>query len=617
MTDTAQASPLNEADKHQAVQRALDFLNRGELLAAEGTIGSILANAPDDPDALYLMGVLRRMQNRGEEAELHYRRSIASDPDRPLTHYNLGNLLRAMARNNEAVASFREAIRLKPNYFEAYLNLGIALQTTGDLAAAEKAFRDGLRIQPNSLLLKQCLGAVLNDQNRPREAEAVLRQALALNARDQRQGAALLHNLAVSLKLQRRYRDALETLDRAKALVPEMPLADYNRGNILQGLGLPEEAVEAYRVAIARNPLDILAHSDLNKLLYRLGRKDEFLQSYDEAALLYPDAGHLPMYKGTFLFQLGDYDAAQEHYERAAALLPSHVTPHDGLALILARKGEFKDAVREHEIATKMEPENAHAWVNFSETLLRGGDAKKALSASERAMEIAPEDQHALAVWGLALRKLDDARENWLNDYENFVQVFELGPPDGYTDMESFNRDLNAYLDRLHIDTRESIDQSLRGGTQTADDIFGVGHDLVDRLRARVDEAVAAYIDRMQEDGKHPLLRRRNAAFRYAGSWSSRLHDCGFHTNHVHPKGWISSAYYIAVPEAVEDSNKKEGWIKFGEPAFEAGYEEPVRCAIKPIPGTLVLFPSYMWHGTVPFHAPASRTTIAFDAVPK
>jgi hypothetical protein len=42
-----------------------------------------------------------------------------------------------------------------------------------------------------------------------------------------------------------------------------------------------------------------------------------------------------------------------------------------------------------------------------------------------------------------------------------------------------------------------------------------------------------------------------------------------------------------------------------------------VRCAIKPIPGTLVLFPSYMWHGTVPFHAPASRTTIAFDAVPK
>jgi len=31
----------------------------------------------------------------------------------------------------------------------------------------------------------------------------------------------------------------------------------------------------------------------------------------------------------------------------------------------------------------------------------------------------------------------------------------------------------------------------------------------------------------------------------------------------------------------------------------------------------LVLFPSYMWHGTIPFHDAQARTTIAFDVVPK
>ena len=36
-----------------------------------------------------------------------------------------------------------------------------------------------------------------------------------------------------------------------------------------------------------------------------------------------------------------------------------------------------------------------------------------------------------------------------------------------------------------------------------------------------------------------------------------------------------------------------------------------------PEPGLLVLFPSYMWHGTVPFHDTAARTTIAFDVIPK
>ena len=278
---------------------------------------------------------------------------------------------------------------------------------------------------------------------------------------------------------------------------------------------------------------------------------------------------------------------------------------------------QFEDAIREHEIALRMEPENAHAWVNYSETLIRAREAKKGVAAAERAMAIAPDNQHALAMWGLALRTMDDAREPQLNDYGAFVQTFEIEPPDGYSDIEAFNRDLNAYLDRLHRDKREFLDQTLRGGTQTVEDLFGAGHDPVERLRMRIDEAISVYISRMNEDAEHPLLRRRSEHFGYAASWSSRLRDCGFHTNHVHPKGWISSAYYIAVPDAVEDSAEKQGWIKFGEPAFDAGFKEPVRRAIKPVPGKLVLFPSYMWHGTVPLHAPSPRTTIAFDVVPK
>ena len=51
--------------------------------------------------------------------------------------------------------------------------------------------------------------------------------------------------------------------------------------------------------------------------------------------------------------------------------------------------------------------------------------------------------------------------------------------------------------------------------------------------------------------------------------------------------------------------------------ASNAGSSDPVRRAVKPQGGKLVLFPSYMWHGTVPFHSSQSRTTLAFDAVPK
>lgn len=615
MTDVAEA--MTEAQAGTLLKLALEQLDKQEMVAAEATLGKVLQAQPDNADALQLLGVLRRMQGRLQEAEQCYRRAIAANPNLPQAHHNLGNLLRASQRKEEAAAEQREAIRLKPNYLEAHLNLGLALQDAGQLEAAEKAFRAALHVQPNYLFAKQCLGAVLNDQKRPKEAETVLRQALASTAPESRQAAALIHNLAISLKMQRRYADALACLDRAQALVPEMSHADYNRGNVLQNMGRAEEALGSYRVAIGRNPLDLRAHNDLNRLLYRLERSDEFLRSYDETFAFFPKVGALPLGKANFLFHTGDLEGARENYERAVPLMPNNVMPLDGLGLVLARLGDLDGAIRAHEAALKLEPANAHAWTNFSETLLRARDAKKAREAAERAMAIDADDQHALAMWGLALRMQDDAHEEDLNDYESLVQVFEVAPPQGYADIESFNRELNAYLDRLHLDRRENFDQTLRGGTQTLDDIFGAGHAPVERLRARIDEAVATYIARMKDDEAHPLYKRRRNQFRYAGSWSSRLKDCGFHTNHIHPKGWISSAYYIALPEAVEDAKEKQGWIKFGEPAFEAGFKDPVRRAVKPVPGTLVLFPSYMWHGTVPFHSANSRTTIAFDAVPK
>jgi hypothetical protein len=74
--------------------------------------------------------------------------------------------------------------------------------------------------------------------------------------------------------------------------------------------------------------------------------------------------------------------------------------------------------------------------------------------------------------------------------------------------------------------------------------------------------------------------------------------------------------YYVALPDAVQDEKEQQGWIKFGEPPFEIGLKHAIRRSVQPVPGRLVLFPSYMWHGTVPFHSGDPRLTIAFDVVP-
>src|SRR5262249_38595628 len=161
-----------------------------------------------------------------------------------------------------------------------------------------------------------------------------------------------------------------------------------------------------------------------------------------------------------------------------------------------------------------------------------------------------------------------------------------------------------AYLEGMHPRTDAYLEQSLRGGTQTEGNLFGVGHGLVEKLRPRIEAAISSYAAGLPGDDRHPFLSRRRNQFQYSGSWSSLLRDQGFHVNHLHPKGWISSCYYVTVPQETKDEDSRNGWLKFGEPDLNVPLKNPVRRAVQPVPGRLVLFPSYMWHGTVPLRAP-------------
>ena len=247
--------------------------------------------------------------------------------------------------------------------------------------------------------------------------------------------------------------------------------------------------------------------------------------------------------------------------------------------------------------------------------LLGQGDGAKALKLAEQAVANSPFSQPALAVLGLCYRATGDGREDRLNGYDDFIQVYDLEPPAGYADMASFHRALGAQLDHLHGEAKEFFSQTLRGGTRSFEDFFQHGQPLRDGLKQRIMQTAAGYIAAMREAPGHPFLGRRSREFAFAGSWTSRMGDGGFHLNHIH-KDWISAVYYVEVPQVVEDAGAKPGWLKFGEPSADLGFRNSIRRQVQPKPGRLVLFPSYLWHGTVPYHSQQARTTIAFDLTP-
>ena len=96
-------------------------------------------------------------------------------------------------------------------------------------------------------------------------------------------------------------------------------------------------------------------------------------------------------------------------------------------------------------------------------------------------------------------------------------------------------------------------------------------------------------------------------------AWSVKLTPGGHHSDHVHPQGILSSACHLAIGGV--NTSKSDGWLRFGKPGLTLPQELEAEYYVKPEPGVLVLFPSYMWHAVDTFTEGNERLTIAMDVV--
>ena len=77
---------------------------------------------------------------------------------------------------------------------------------------------------------------------------------------------------------------------------------------------------------------------------------------------------------------------------------------------------------------------------------------------------------------------------------------------------------------------------------------------------------------------------------------------------------YLRYARHLTLPEFGEAGH--HGWIQFGAPPAMFDLDLAPRRIVEPRPGQLVLFPSYLWHGTLPFDN-GDRLTAAFDFLPR
>ena len=93
----------------------------------------------------------------------------------------------------------------------------------------------------------------------------------------------------------------------------------------------------------------------------------------------------------------------------------------------------------------------------------------------------------------------------------------------------------------------------------------------------------------------------------------------GHQIPHIHPSAWLSGVYYVTVPDSVVGARDNySGWLRFGDiPNHFHNKKSLVARLIKPEPSSLILFPSYYYHRTIPLETDQKRISIAFDLCDK
>jgi hypothetical protein len=283
------------------------------------------------------------------------------------------------------------------------------------------------------------------------------------------------------------------------------------------------------------------------------------------------------------------------------------------LARLHARSGSSDEAEQVYASALQNYPQHRGLLLDCCRFRIRRGELEPADQLVTRLLASAPQDQEAWSYRSTIWKLNRDKRYPWLCDYPRFVGEQELL---GEGLDQQFIADLVAYLRGIHDSTHAPIDQSLRGGTQTTGALFNHPEPVIEQLVARLRVLVGRHIEQLPDDASHPLLGRKSDNFTFNGSWSVRLRQQGYHINHNHREGWLSSALYLVLPPQT-GTGGRAGCLRLGQSNLDLGEEaDPVEKFVTPTIGKLALFPSYLWHGTVPFTDDAERLTVAFDIVP-
>ena len=556
---------------------------------------------------------IRRLMETGRtaDAENALRQKLASAPTNVEWRTLLARVLAATGRKADAIAELGIAVDHAPGNREARLTLARLANELGQSDLAARHARLLTERDKRDSEAWSALGMATFGMRNKREAARAYRRALEITP----VYAAARYNFAAVLADLEQSEEALQEADAALRQGAKPRGVSLVKSRALIQLDRFEEAERLLQDLLRTETNDVEAHDLLLQL--RQLRGDEEPLALLRAAARAPSAPtRLRLAFANAARRSGAMAEAEASLRELMGTFGPDPTLLSSLATVLQESGRTREALDAARASIARLPEDPVVAENFVVAALCAGATEESLPVVEKFRVRKPRDQRWIA-YRLDIARLCGEEEyaSWF-DPARVVSVIDLPPPPGFATTEEFHTALIPALHARHRQHNHPLDQSLRHGTQTSRNLLVNPGPEISALLQSFQQAIANTQAGMGRDAAHPLEARNHSPAKILGCWSVKLRRQGFHVNHIHPEGWLSSAYYASVPAEVDDDTRRSGWLKFGEPRFAVPRLAPF-LEVQPKPGRLVLFPSYLWHGTNALREDAPRMSVAFDAVPQ
>jgi len=563
------------------LQHLFSLFQKGQTKRVLQEVEVLLTSVTDNADLLHLAAMAYKAEGNFEKAINYFTKSLAINDNQPQVHNNIANTYKQKLSWALAEVHYNKAIKLQPQYIDAIKNLGLLYLNNQRYKEAKNSFLQVIKLSKSDASAYTSLGNICKaEQNFP-AAISYYKQALNINPRY----VNALHNLGIAYRMTGNFSEAIKCFNQAKAIAPNIAEIDFNEANTQFDLGNYLQAEQAYWNALRKAPDNCEIHETLNEFYWQTDKKSEFGKSFTQAINHLPNNLPLRHSYAESLFASGNKAQASKVIDEALKLDKTPELLHLKGKLV-ASKGELKLAISLIESSLNNQYKLSNA-LDLIELLIIDIDYSKALHHISYAEKIEPNNQLLIAYKSICWRLTSDHRYEWLIDYQT---------------------------------QHAPLKQTLKFGTQTPGRLFYQPVKPIVDLKNAFEEVALEYISSLPDDDSHPLLSRKTKQINFAGSWSVKLKPNGYHVNHVHPKGWISSSFYVSVPEFSNftQSNDNAGAIKFGESSMNLKEREKIARTVTPKNGLVALFPSYVWHGTIPFNGPNDivRLTAPCDITP-